>query len=466
MKTKQIVLILISGFLIFNSCSEDTELLRDPFAVAFESLSKNLNTFETETTINLVYSEVATESGTVSIRLDTENAIYGQDFITTPEAVNNVITLSVTNGDSENTIHFTKLNSALDETTNIVFVISEINYNNSNIQGNSSFTINSSPALGGSLVAEVGGPNQENQVFIDLSTETATAVKRDSWDLGFYNGENFRVTINGSIYMATKALEYYNIDEVTEVSVENLKNEVAVGTFNPDNAAYVDAPNGDILETAIDEISVNNNENPVYLVNMGYEVGTSTPTTGSVQVAGAHRGWKKVRILLEDNNYVLQYANLDATTHQQIVIPKKNNYNFSYFSFNTNSVVDVEPEKEKWDVCFTVFTNIIEGAGSYGFSDFVIHNRKGNVQSYQADATIISYDDFLLQDVELTSFSLDQTTIGSNWRDVFSRATYTDRFYVLKDSNGNIYKIKFLTMTNNNGERGYPEFQYELLNNI
>ena len=36
-------------------------------------------------------------------------------------------------------------------------------------------------------------------------------------------------------------------------------------------------------------------------------------------------------------------------------------------------------------------------------------------------------------------------------------------FYVIKDPNGNIYKLKFTGLLNNNGARGYPEFKYELL---
>ncbi|GAA3632283.1 HmuY family protein [Flavivirga jejuensis] len=463
MKIKHTIILFSAFIILFNSCSEDEILISDPFVVAFESLSKNLMDIENETSIDLVYSEMALENGSVSIQIKSENAIYGQDFKTVPEAIGNIITLPILNGELQNAITFLKLNANLFETTNIEFGITSIDYINSNIQGYSNFLINSSAARGTSIQVEVGGPNQGNQVFVDLSMQTTSFAKRDSWDLGFYNGNDFRVAINGSIYMATKALDVYNINEVTETSVESLKTEVAVGTFNPDNVAYIDAPNGNILETAIAEISDNDNENPVYLVNLGYEVGTSTPTIGSAAIAGNHRGWKKIRILKDGDNYVLQYANLDDTTYQEKTITKNTNYNFNHFSFNSNSLVNIEPEKEKWDISFTVFTNFIDGAGSYGFSDYVTQNRKANTQTYQVDTSAFDYDDFSLDNVNASNFSLDQTTIGSNWRDVFSRSTFSDRFYILKDPNGNIYKIKFLAITNDNGERGYPEFEYKLL---
>jgi len=341
--------------------------------------------------------------------------------------------------------------------------LTSIDYNNANIQGNSSFLINSTASLGGSFKPEVGGPNEGNQVFVDLSGQSSRLAQRDTWDLGFYNGTNFRVTINGSIYMATKALTEINIDAISEADVSGIQSQVAVGTFDISNAAYVDAPNGNILETAIAEISENDNENPVYLLNLGYELGTDIPTSGGVAIAGNQRGWKKIRILRNNNNYILQYANLNDTSHQEVIISKNTSYNFNHFSFNTNKIVNVEPKKEKWDLCFTVFTNVLNGAGSYGFSDFVYHNIKGGTLAYRVDTEDFQYDNFETNNIIESNFSSDQTIIGSSWRSVFNRSTYDDRFYIIIDPNGNMYKLKFLALTNNDGIRGHPEFEYKLL---
>ncbi|ALJ06832.1 hypothetical protein APS56_11555 [Pseudalgibacter alginicilyticus] len=352
----------------------------------------------------------------------------------------------------------------MDETTSIALDIKSINHSNSSIQGNSSFLLNASASLGSSIKPNVGGPNQGYQVFIDLSSESSTAIQRDSWDLGFYSGDNFRVTINSSIYMATaQLLGFTDIDTVTQNDVSGLQGQVAVGTFNPENTAYIDAPNGNILETAINEVSEIEEENKVYLVNLGYEIGTDTPTIGSAAITGPHRGWKKIRILKKEDKYLLQYADIDDTTHQEITISKNSNYNFSFFSFNTNTVVSVEPEKEQWDISLTVFTNIIEGAGSYGYSDFVTHNSKGATLAYMLKTSTTNYTEFALSNVDYNLFSDNQTIIGANWRDVFSGTPYNDRFFIIQDPNENIYKLNFLALTNSNGERGYPEFEYELL---
>tara|TARA_B100000809_G_scaffold227986_1_gene240674 strand:- start:1885 stop:3282 length:1398 start_codon:yes stop_codon:yes gene_type:complete len=454
---------LLSLVFIFLSCSQEDSILEDAFVVAFEVPSINLLEMADEESIGLVYSKVSTFSGAININIISSDLVYGVDFITIPEASNNELVLPVILGEFNNAFILKRLSNNFDEDTEIIFNIIDIDYLDSNIQGNSTIILNSSASLGGSLEPEVGGPNQGNQVFIDLSTGNATKVQRDSWDLGFYNGEQFRVTINGSIYMATRALSETNIDAVSQSDVSNLQPQVAVGTFNPSNADYIDAPNGNILETAIDEISENDAENPVYLLNLGYEIGTNTPTLGSVGIAGDQRGWKKIRILRNDNGYILQYANLEDTSHQSITIEKNSDYNFVHFSFNTNTLVSVEPQKDKWDISFTVFTNVISGAGSYGFSDFVTHNNKGNALAYRVNTSNFEYDEFELTNIVTSNFSENQTTIGSSWRDVFNGTPFNDRFYVIKDPNGTIYKLKFLALTNNNGERGYPEFEYELL---
>ena len=134
---------------------------------------------------------------------------------------------------------------------------------------------------GGDVAPTVGGPNQQNQVYIDLSTNTMTSVQRDSWDLGFYTGSDFKVIINSSIFMAAGQLSSTDIDAVNSNNreVQDLQPQVAVGTFDDANMAYIDAPNGDLSNTAFAEISATNTNNYVYLVNLGDEVGTATAST-------------------------------------------------------------------------------------------------------------------------------------------------------------------------------------------
>lgn len=322
----------------------------------------------------------------------------------------------------------------------------------------------------------VGGANQPNQVFLDLSTETATPVNRASWDFGFSSGSDFRVTINGAVKMAVKQLATSDITltQTSEASVA-----VGAGT-NPSSNGYCDNPTGILTGagagygTAIAEISANEADNKVYLVNLGFEISTTTPNVGSVSIDGNSRGWKKVRFLRNGNGYKIQYADLASATYTEKTISKDTAFNFTFFSMTSGTTVAVEPEKSKWDICFTTFTNYFNmGAGevTYGFSDFITTNRKGGTKAYQVLTSEFSYDAFIKGNIIENNFTVsatDQRIIGSNWRNgggpTSLPSVKTDRFYIIKDVAGNYYKVKFLAMTNEAGVRGNPTIQYAILN--
>ena len=460
---KKLQIILLFSIAILTSCSKDALFIEDPFVVAFQETSGKLLDIDTQKDIKLIYSETAYEQSIVKIRITTENVLYGRDFITIPAAEGNELSVPININEIENKFQIVELNNSFTDVMKITFSISSIEQDNANIQGNVSHELSDSAYLGGVFYPTIGGPNEPNQVYVDLSSNKETVVRRDVWDLGFYGGEEFRVTINGSLYMAVSALTNTDINSVNSLSVATLQPLVAVGTFDPENKVYVDGPNGNILETAISEISENDFKNPVYLLNLGVEIGTTQPNTGSVAIAGESRGWKKIRILRDGNGYILQYADLDATTYNEISISKDADFNFSFFSFKTNKIVNVEPPKLQWDISFTVFTNIIAQAGSYGFSDFSLHNRKGGVTSYSLVDNTISYKNFTATNVNETLFQESQIVIGSSWRNVFDRTANSNIYYVLKDANNNYFKIRFLDLTNENGERGFPRFEYTLL---
>lgn len=460
---KKLQIILLFSIAILTSCSKDALFIEDPFVVAFQETSGKLLDIDTQKDIKLIYSETAYEQSIVKIRITTENVLYGRDFITIPAAEGNELSVPININEIENKFQIVELNNSFTDVMKITFSISSIEQDNANIQGNVSHELSDSAYLGGVFYPTIGGPNEPNQVYVDLSSNKETVVRRDVWDLGFYGGEEFRVTINGSLYMAVSALTNTDINSVNSLSVATLQPLVAVGTFDPENKVYVDGPNGNILETAISEISEDDFKNPVYLLNLGVEIGTTQPNTGSVAIAGESRGWKKIRILRDGNGYILQYADLDATTYNEISISKDADFNFSFFSFKTNKIVNVEPPKLQWDISFTVFTNIIAQAGSYGFSDFSLHNRKGGVTSYSLVDNTISYKNFTATNVNETLFQESQIVIGSSWRNVFDRTVNSNIYYVLKDANNNYFKIRFLDLTNENGERGFPRFEYTLL---
>ena len=312
----------------------------------------------------------------------------------------------------------------------------------------------------------VGGPDQPNQVFIDLSKSNTTVVPRTTWDLGFSNDGDFRVILNYSTYMVARPTSETDLTMVTSSLVtDDFKAEMVVAPEGSIN--WIDNPNGDLNETAIAEISTNDDENLIYVINRGH-------TEAGEQFN--ERGFIKIKVTRTNNEYVVTYGGIDATSFTTINISKDQNLNFTFLNFD-NGLVDVEPDKTLWDIAFTTSSNyFFDHATSttvpYQFKDIAITN-KGNVKVSAIEVTTeINFDNFTLSDVAGIELEDSRFGIGSSWR-LFEFATFsyvlnTEIFYVIEDTEGNYYKLVFSRMycieSGCAGERGYPEFSYQLLN--
>lgn len=459
-------LILSFVLLAFVACTNDDDAL-ETSAVALGSSSINLSAATTP--VEIKFDKPAAAAGTLTLSFTETSVVYGTDFSTSPAATANKIIVPFEKGATSVTFTFNKLKEAIEgEVKNVVFKIID-GPSNITISANNSIQVsfNETPSLGTSLAAKVGGALQENQIYIDLSSAKMTEVLRSSWDLGFYSGAEFRVVLNSSINMAAKQLATTNIDEV---QVEDASMIISQGSGS---VSQIDDPTGNILKTAIAEVATNDADNKVYLIYLGNGVATTAPAIGKEGAAGGPaRGWKKIRVLRSGTGYKIQYADIAATTHDEITISKNADFNFTFFSLIDKKTVSVEPVKTQWDISFTTFTNTAGPTTPYFYPDFVLSNLKGGAKAYQVLTTEFTYDAFAKTNVDSSKFTEDQRNIGSNWRStsvvvngtpVSQFVLKTDRFYVVKDPAGNIYKLKFTGGANDAGERGYPKFQYAIL---
>ncbi|MDM1043787.1 HmuY family protein [Myroides sp. 1354] len=473
------LVIALVALVFFSSCEKDSNNgnsdVRD-FIVAFDDPSIPYREIETTRKVDLVFSEMAQGEGSVEIQIIPSKAIYGVDFATIPAANNLKLIVPFSKGMKSTSFTFENLIFPYDRMDKTIqFNIVKVNYNEKTpkIQGYNVMMISFDTSLGGIMTPNVGGPTQPNQVYVDLGGKAMYEVKRNTWDLAFDSGSEFRVRLNGSVYMAAGIIQGAgSIDDVREDNtIRDMKNVVKIGTFDPANLAYIDDPSGDPNKTAIQAISDNDANNKVYLINMGFDPGEDAVEPGSVLVTGKERGWKKVRILKREGGYLLQYADINDSTHKEVMIPKSAGFNFTFYSFNTNRIVQVEPSKTKWDLNFTVFTNKVDQGGdpkgSYGYSDFIVQNSYGGVKAYKViipagDKNF--YKAYNLQSVEENLLSSDFTTIGGTWREVANaKVLYKNVFYVIKDAKGHYYKMRMLDFFNEKGDRGYPKFEYSLL---
>ncbi|RZJ54699.1 MAG: hypothetical protein EOO44_04030 [Flavobacterium sp.] len=469
---KNFILILSFVLLAFTACNNnDDEEVVVVNAVAFAVPSVNLS--GASTPIEIKFATPTAAAGSLTISFVETSVTSGTDFTTLPAATGKTIVVPFEKNVSSVSFTFNKLIDALEgQVKNVVFTISSATINTTIAENKSvQVNFNEMPSLGNSLSPEVGGPLQPNQVYVDLSSGTLTKSVRSSWDLGFYSGTEFRVALNASINMAAKQLATNNIDEV------QVEDESMIISQGSGIATQIDDPAGNISKTTIAEVSATDADNKVYLIYLGNDKAEKDPVLGKEgAVSGAPRGWKKVRILKSGNDYKVQYADIAATTHQEVVVSKNAAYNFTFFSLVDNKTVAVEPQKAQWDINFTTFTNIIPGANPtpYFYPDFVVSNLKGGAKAYQVLVTeTVTYDNYTLASVDNTKFTEDQRNIGSNWRGtsapgpggtpVSQFVLKTDRFFVIKDPAGNVYKLKFTGGALENLERGHPTFQYAIL---
>jgi len=316
------------------------------------------------------------------------------------------------------------------------------------------------------LIGSEAGSSAGNSVFVDFSVDKQTAVARGSWDLGFYGGADWRVILNHSVGATAIVLNKTDLTTVTAADTINLVSPLLLGQGQGTMTA-VDAVDGSLSTylggTVIAPISATEAENKVYIVNRG--------TAGLA--AGENRGWQKIRVLrsANGNGYTLQYAKINETTFKTLSIAKDANYNFKYASFVTGAL-NVEPVKAEWDIVWGMSTYKANATTPYPYSDLVLINFAGGVTAAEVlVASGTTYADFKEANLTGLTFLNTREAIGSKWRVTGGAPPSTtvggvlsDRFYVVKDGAGNIYKLKFVSYTNTDGGvRGKPVIEYKLV---
>ncbi len=454
-------LVLFATTMLFTACRKRPDVSLPDNLVTFESSAQGLASSENSITVKIKLSRGTDKDIPVVIDLTPQNMVYGTDFTTTPAAVSGKLNVIIPQGNNEANFTVSKVAGALyDGDEKLVFDL----YSSASpilIGSSKQFTLSFAELVANSASATVngGGATFPNKVFIDLSANRQTAVLRSNWDLGFYTGSDYRVILNSSAAMMAKQIAKNDLTQVTAADTLGFAVDVAFSQAAPTTTSlpYIDYPDGDLTKTAIAAVSATATDNKVYIINRGYGAGTPAP----------ERGWKKIRVIRNAaGGYTLQYADISAATFSSLDIAKDENYFFKYVSLSTGAV-SVEPEKKKWDIAWTYFSNVTNfGTGEvpYLFQDIILINR--NVSVAKVMVTAKAFSDFGDADISSLTFAASQTAIGSDWRSgggpSTAPAVRTDRYYIIKDGDNNYYKLRFTALTQN-GERGYPAYEITLV---
>ena len=274
------------------------------------------------------------------------------------------------------------------------------------------------------------------QIYYDLATNSVVKTNhKTDWDLAFEcDLQGWHIVLNSSLAMAAADMGEVPFDQITET----------IGAeWNWDHQT------GDLDSTAIGDYR---DLNHVYVIDRGYnEMGTQL-------------GYKKTMLSYTDGVYEIKYANLDGTAEYTTVIIKDASINFQAFSFNTQSAVDIEPEKTTWDLLFTQYTHVFQNPTMPYLVTGVLLNRHS---TSCAEDDLTDFNDIELDNVADFDFIIDLNTIGYDWKSYDGGSgqftIVTDRNYIINNNLGVYYKIRFIDYYNDLGEKGAPKFEIQSL---
>ncbi|WP_316750874.1 HmuY family protein [Pedobacter gandavensis] len=463
-------LFMITMIATVTSCKKSDPPMPDN-TINFEAAKQGLEASSAEAVLKINLARATDAAVAVTVNLQGTGLTYGTEYTTEPAATANALTLSIPAGATSVSFKVKKVaNAVLNGTETIAFNISAAGsplVMGSTVKTELTFSAITSEGSQLTLKGIFGteaGSSALNTVYVDLSSNSMVNVKRDAWVLGFSSGTDFRVRLNNTNgTSAVKIAGKTDLNAVTAADVVLDDLAIALGTSeSPTVHPFVNIDNvyGDVTKDVIASVSATDADNKVFIVN---------PSGGSHTSELSLDNLLKIRVLRKVNGYTLQYAKLKETTFKTIDLVKDAANNYVFVNFTTvANVLNVEPAKAKWDLAWT--WSIYYGAAGgttypYGFSDIVFLNNLGGAQAAQVATTTVSYANYNESNIAATSFKADRNVIGSDWRST-SPATgvKSDRFYVIKDASGNVYKLKFISMgAGDGGKRGEPVIEYKLV---
>lgn len=277
-------------------------------------------------------------------------------------------------------------------------------------------------------------PDYRYQVYYHLESQSIVKKNlRTDWDLAFSCGEDNTLYINTSNVMQAGKTAYTALDNVT-----------AAPTFmRPDH------PSGNLDSLGLKGCLTSDS---VWVVDRGFDPN------------GNHLGWIKLKCSFTNNeSYSLEYAALDGSEYHSAVIRKDTRYNNICWSFKSHSLIQAEPEKTSWDICFTTYTNVFYDP----YMPYLVTGVLLNPQAACAIDSTVAFEDLTLQHFSENDYHNRRDRIGYDWKeysfDTGNYVIYPNKNYVIRSVSGFYYKLHFIDFYNNQGEKGYPTFELKLL---
>jgi hypothetical protein len=287
------------------------------------------------------------------------------------------------------------------------------------------------------------GVDYEHQVFYDLHRNMEVSSNSVSdWDLSFESSPGgWKIRLNSSKFMyAGNSLDTTFEADLNQADL-NMRFDSSDG--NPDSTAL-----GPWYQSNEDSTWSNKF---VYLLDRGID-DQFLPV-----------GLKKIQFDIIGEDYLFHYANEDNSEENSVLISRDPELAKVYFSFE-NGIIDIAPLSDSWSLLFSKYTTmLVTDAGE--LYPYLVMGALLNPNGVAASLdTIHDFMDIQLADTIDLELWYRSDVIGYDWKYYnFDAALYTIEpglAYVIRDRDGFYYKLRFIDFYSEEGEKGYPKFEY------
>ena len=290
-----------------------------------------------------------------------------------------------------------------------------------------------------------------HQLYFDFGSGSIVAQNLNSdWILSFEcAAAGYHIRVNSSDFWGIAPTGSTNLDSVfTDDPVYDWRQDSSSG--HPDSTA--------VGEWVSFDQGVPAYTNEVYL--LGRFDGIEYQLARKVQFTS-----------VSETTYTFLIADPDQSPADTIEVIKDDLYNYRQFSLENNEVIQLEPEKDRWDLLFAQYFTILYTDDGIPAPYYV---RGALLNPNQVEAALDTLTHFL--DVDYShalqrTFSSAQDAIGHDWKSVTvdeasNSAEYKVRpgyTYIVRDTNNDLYKLRFTSYFNASGIKGYPSIEFARL---
>ena len=166
---------------------------------------------------------------------------------------------------------------------------------------------------------------------------------------------------------------------------------------------------------------------------------------------------------ISDGTYLIRFADLDNQNEGTLSIDRDASTNFICFSFE-DGILDIEPDRNSWSFKVSRYTSMLvtDEGNNYPYIVFGVLLNQNRVVA--ALDTIHDFTEITIGDTLDVQFTNKWDVIGYEWKYYdFDAEIYTivpENSYIIRDRDGYYYKLRFIDFYSDQGEKGYPKFEF------